>query len=168
MSTIRPRPYVTTRTHEVFATAHDLADRLGHDEVTAVHIALGLINDRRNIAAQILYGRGVPLDVLEPELEARLPRPGAPRVPPPTHPWTNSDENVLEQASVAGRELGAEYIGCEHLLLGFLRDPATAPAQVLAQHGVFFEDALAEVLRAYNRRPDGWMPSDSSPPSMEH
>ncbi len=158
------RPYVTTRTHEVFAIAHDLADRLGHDDVTPVHVALGLISEGQNIAAQILlFSRGVPRDVLERELEGHLPPPGAPR--PPAHPrsWTSSDERMLEQATVEARELGHEYFGCEHVLLAFLRDATSVPAQVLAQHGVHFDDFRTEVLRIYNRRPDSGTSSGPSP-----
>ncbi len=158
------RPYVTTRTREVFALAHDLADRLGHDEVTPVHVTLGLISEGMNIAAQILlYGRGVPRDVLERELEGHLPPPGAPR--PPAHPrsWTSSDERMLEQATVEARELGHEYFGCEHVLLAFLRDATSVPAQVLAHHGVHFDDFRTEFLRLLNGRPDSGTSSGPSP-----
>lgn len=157
------RLYVTTRTHEVLAIAHDLADNLGHDDVTPVHVALGLIREGRSIAAAILHGRGVPLDILERELEAHLPPPGVPRVPERQRSWTRSDEHLLEQATVEARELGTEFFGCEHVLLALLRDPTSAPAQVLAQHGVRFDDARTEVLRAYNPRPDGGTSAGSSP-----
>ena len=163
MSTMRRRPYVTTRTHEVFAIAHDLADWLGHDDVTPVHVSLGLVREGRSIAASILHSRDVPLDALERELEAHLPPPGEPRAPARERSWTHTDESVLEQASVEGRELGAEFVGCEHVLLAFLRDPTSVPARVLAQHGVGFDDARTEVLRVYNARPDGWTSAGSSP-----
>lgn len=157
------RPYVTTRTHEVFAIAHDLAERLGHDDVTPVHIALGLIREGRSVAVGALFNRGVPLDVLDRELEAHLPPPGTPRVPARERSWTPSDERVLEQATVEARELGKEYFGCEHVLLAFLRDATSAPAQVLAHHGVRFDDARTEVLRIYNARPDGGTSAGPSP-----
>jgi ATP-dependent Clp protease ATP-binding subunit ClpC len=163
MSTMRRRSYVTTRTHQVFALAHDLADRLGHDDVTPVHLALGLVREGRSIAAQILQVRGAPLDVLQRELEAHLPPTGAPRVPAREHPWTSSDERVLDQASVEGRALHAEFVGCEHVLLAFLRDPTSTAARVLAQHGVHFDAVRTEVLRAYNARPGGWTSPGSSP-----
>lgn len=152
---MRRRPYVTTRTHEVFAIAHDLADRLGHDDVTPVHLTLGLVREGRSVAAAILHARSVPVDALERELAARLPPPRESRVPTREHTWIHSDERVLEQASVEGHELGAEFIGCEHVLLAFLRDPSSAPAQVLAQHGVRYDDARTDVLRIYHTRPDG-------------
>ncbi len=159
------RPYVTTRTREVFALAHDLADRLGHDEVTPVHVTLGLISEGMNIAAQILlYGRGVPRDVLERELEVHLLPSGAPHPPTDSYLWTSNDERMLEQATVEARELGTEYFGCEHVLLAFLRDTTSVPAQVLAHHAVHFDDFRTEVLRIYNRPPDSETSSDPLPP----
>lgn len=161
MSMLPRRPYVTTRTHKVFAIAHDLADRLGHGDVTPTHLTLGLISEGRSIAAAILHAR-VPLDVLERDLNAHLPQPGTPRVPVPDHSWISSDERVLEQATVEARELGNEYFGCEHLLLAFLRDPTSALAQVLAKHGVHFDDVRTDVLRANNARPNGGTSAVSS------
>ena len=112
------RPYLTTRARAVFSFAHDLADRLGHDDVTPVHVTIGLLNEGRKIAGQlILYGRGLPRDVLE-------------------------------------RELGAAYFGCEHLLLAFLRDADGAPAQVLARHGVGYDDVRGELLRLHCPPPE--------------
>jgi ATP-dependent Clp protease ATP-binding subunit ClpC len=150
-----PRPYVTTRAREVFAIAHDLADRLGHDDVTPVHVALSLIREGHSLAAQaLLLGRGVPREVLEAELEAHLPPSGAPRLPAQSRSWTPGDERMLEQATVEARELGTEHCGCEHVLLAFLRDATSAPAQVLARHGVHLDEVRAEVLHLYDRRPD--------------
>ena len=54
---------------------------------------------------------------------------------------------MLERADVGARELGHPYQGCEHLLLAFLRDEASSPAKVLANHGVHFADVRAEILR---------------------
>jgi ATP-dependent Clp protease ATP-binding subunit ClpC len=155
VSSMPRRPYVTTRTHEVFAIAHDLAERLGHEDVTPVHLAVGLIREGRSIAAAILHGRGVPLDVLERELGAYLPSARAARVPARQRSWTASDERLLEHITVEARELGTEFFGCEHVLLAILRDATSAPAQVLAHHGVRFDDARTEVVRIYNARPDG-------------
>jgi ATP-dependent Clp protease ATP-binding subunit ClpA len=163
MSTMRRRPYVTTRTHEVFAIAHDLADRLGHDDVTPVHVSLGLLREGMSVAVWVLHSHGVPLDVFERELEAHLPPPGAPHVPADERSWTLSDERIIEQAIAEARELGTEFFSCEHVLLAFLRDASSAPAQLLAEHGVRYDDARKEVLRAYNAGPEGWTSASPSP-----
>ena len=152
--TMPRRPYLTTRAHEAFALAHDLADRRGHEVLTPAHLALGVLQDGRGIVAHLLAVRGVPLDALARELEAELPAPGAPRSPPSARRWTPDDERFVEQAVREARELGTEYYGCEHLLLALLRDPAGAPARALARHGIRFEDLRAELLRALPPRPE--------------
>ena len=75
-----PRPYLTEGAHKVFAFAHNLADEMGHDDVTPVHFALGLVRARL-VAATALFNLGVPLDTLEREFEEHLPPPGTPRTP---------------------------------------------------------------------------------------
>jgi ATP-dependent Clp protease ATP-binding subunit ClpC len=148
------RFYVTTRTHQVFELAHDLAESLGHDDVTPAHVAIGLIREGRSIAAQLL-SQAVPPDVLERELKAHLPPTGSPRLPPREPSWTPGIEQVLERTIAEARELGTEFFGSEHVLLALLRDETSAPAQVMAHHGVGFEDARTKIMRAYNARPDG-------------
>ena len=143
--TMPRRPYLTTRAHEGFALAHDLADRLGHAEPTPTHLALGLLLEGRSVAVAALQIRGVPLDALARELEAQLPPPGAPRVPPQARAWTPTDDRLIAQAEAEARELGTEHSSCEHLLLALLRDAESVPARTLARHGVGFPEAQATV-----------------------
>jgi ATP-dependent Clp protease ATP-binding subunit ClpA len=147
------RYFLTTRAHRVFAMAHDLADQLGHDDVTPLHFALCVVREGRSVAVGALLRLGVPLAVLERELEAGLPPGGAPRLPASERTWSATDERMIEQALAEAGELGTEHYGCEHLLLAVLRDRAGAPAQVLARHGVGLDEARAEVVRIYNVRP---------------
>jgi ATP-dependent Clp protease ATP-binding subunit ClpA len=147
------RPYVTTRTHEVFALALRRAERLGHDDVTAGHIALALLEEGQNLALAALHFRGVPLDVVARELEADLPPATTPRVPAEALSWTPGVEAVLQDTIEESRTFGVEYHGCEHLLLALLRNPASAPARVLARHGVGYDEARAEVVRIFNAQP---------------
>lgn len=157
------RPFLTSRAHQAFALAHDLADQLGHDAVSPVHLALGVLREGRSVAVCALFNRGVPLDVLDHELEARLPRPGTPRTPSPNRSWSPSDEQLIDQAKLEARELGTEFFGCEHLLLALLRDGTGAPAHVLGRYGVRFDDARDEVLRIYSARPGGEPAAGPSP-----
>jgi ATP-dependent Clp protease ATP-binding subunit ClpC len=147
------RPYVTTRTHEVFALALRRAERLGHDDVTAVHIALGLFDEGQNLALAALHFRGVPLDVVARQLEAELPPASTPRLPAEMLSWTPGIEAVLEDTIAESRAFGVEHQGCEHLLLALLRDPASATARVLARHGVGYDEARAEVVRIFDAQP---------------
>jgi ATP-dependent Clp protease ATP-binding subunit ClpC len=143
------RPYLTTRAHEVFALAHDLADRLGHAEPTPTHLALGLLAEGRSVAVAALQVRAVPLEVLSRELEAQLPPAAAPRTPAPTRAWTPTDQRLLAQAEAEARDLGTEHSSCEHLLLALLRDAESVPTRALARHGVGFSDVQATVRSIY-------------------
>lgn len=148
------RPYVTTRAHEVFERAHALAERLGHDGVTPVHVALGLVHRGPGVVDAIL-SQTAPLNVLERELETCLPPPGSPRAPAREPSWTPGIEQMVERATAESRDLGVEFQGPEHLLLALLRDQEGAPARALARHGVGFADVRAVVLRMYAARPGG-------------
>src|SRR5712691_6419712 len=99
------RPFLTTRAHQVFSLAHDLADRLGHDAVTPAHIVLGMLQEGRNVAIGALMNRHVPLDALSRELELHLPPPGAPRPQVAEHAWSPSDDHLIELAKVQSRDL---------------------------------------------------------------
>jgi ATP-dependent Clp protease ATP-binding subunit ClpA len=148
------RPSVTTRTHEVFASAHDLADALGHDAVSPSHVMLALLREEKNVGAQ-LVGTRVPRDILERDLEAQLPPARVARDGSTERAWSPGDEHLIAQASIESRELGKEYIGCEHVLLAFLRDSASGPAQVLARHGIHFGEIREELVRVENAQPRG-------------
>ena len=160
MAMIR-RHTVTTRTHDVFARAHDLADTLGHDELSHAHVMLGLLGERMNIAAQLLCSR-VPHDVLERDVEARLPPAGVGRDRLAERAWTSEDDRLIDRAGIEARELGQEYIGCEHVLLAMLRDTSSVPAQVLQRHGIDYSQVREELVRVFSTKPgDG----GSAPPS---
>jgi ATP-dependent Clp protease ATP-binding subunit ClpA len=156
------RPYLTTRASTVLSLAHDLADRLGHDDVTPVHVALGLLQEGHGIGVYALHSLGVPLDTLERELETHLPPPGTPRPAPAEREWSPADERLLAQAVFEAEELGTVYHGCYHLLLGILRDESTAPARVLARHGVGFA-ALSSEIRRIRTAETGGAPAPPPP-----
>ncbi len=154
------RALLTTRVHEVFAIAHDLATIHGREEVAPVHLALAMLQERINIPAQLIaYGYQLPLDLLRRELEAHLPASADPGPTGRNHSWSASDEQILALAGVESRELGTEYLGCEHILLAFLRDSTTTPAAVLARHGIRFDDFREKVMRVYGGTMD-WAEPD--------
>ena len=143
------RAYVTDRTSDAFARAHILAERLGHQDVTPVHVTLGIIDEGRNVGAiLLLYSCRVHRDSVVRDLESQLPAPASP-LTGQRLAWSFGDEQMLLLAAAEARELGHVHLGCEHLLLAFLRDPSTGPGAVLAQHGVEFgrvREDLASIL----------------------
>lgn len=163
--TLMPRvPFLTTRAHTVFALAHDIADRLGHDDLTPVHLALAVIR-RTGVPVGALFNLGVRVDALEHDLQEHLPAAGTGRSATTPRSWTPWDHQMIDEARLQARELGTEFYGSEHLLLALVRDSAGAPAQVLAKHGVGYDNLRREILRIYNARPDQ-PPPESSPPAV--
>ncbi len=131
--------YLTTRAHNSFAHAHELAEQLGHDALTPVHLAIAIVR-QKGIPCAVLHSLGVPLDVLEYELQQQLPPEGPPRPPATALEWTARDQRLVHGARAEARDLGTEFYGTEHLLLALLKDDAALAAQVFATHGVRVAD----------------------------
>ena len=160
---LMPRlPYLTTRAHNVFALGHDIADRLGHDDVTAVHVAIAVVR-QNGVAVGALHNLGIPLEVLERELEEHLPAAGTARPATAVRSWTPGDQEMIDKARSEARELGTVFYGSEHLLLALVRESAGEVAQVLAKHGVRYDSLRREILRMYNAGPDEPSTGSSAP-----
>lgn len=144
------RDMVTTRTHRVFAIAHRLAASLGHDEVTPAHVVHGILREEVNVAAQLLlHVRGIDRSALERELDALLPPRTTTTTTDAELRWSGTDEAILERAAAESRELGTEYIGCEHVLLALLRDPSHPVGQVFKRHGIGFDTVRTDLQRIH-------------------
>ena len=161
-STLTPTvPYLTTRAHKVFALAHDIADRLGH-EVSPVHLTIAILR-HQGVPAGALHNLRVPLNELENEVTHQLPVAGTPREVPTHREWTPWDNQMVEQARGEARVLGTEFYSSEHLLLALLRNGDCAPAKILAKFGVQYDDLRREISRGYDLSQDGPAPGHSSP-----
>ncbi|MGH7577580.1 MAG: Clp protease N-terminal domain-containing protein [Longimicrobiales bacterium] len=148
------RPYLTTRAHDALSRAHDLADRLGHEQITPTHVVIGVLQEGSNVAVAALYNRGVDLVELENDLKAALPVSAQSREGPSERQWTSIDDALIEMAKIEATELQTEYYGCEHLLLATLRDDGTAPAVALARRGLSHLELKAEILHMYGGPPE--------------
>lgn len=140
------RGAITTRTLDVFEYAFDLAEDLGHDDVSPLHVAIGLIREGEGIAAAVL-GSAASLDVLLREFETLLPAQGPPRVPERDLCWTRGLERVLAQAQAESKALDHDFQGTEHVLLALLKIESSPPSLVLARYGLSYDVAREHVLR---------------------
>lgn len=147
-------PYLTTRAHDALSCAHDLADRLGHEQITPTHVVIGVLQEGQNVAVAALYNRGVNLAELENDLKAALTVSAQSRDVPSERPWSSVDDAWIERAKVEATELQTEFYGCEHLLLATLRHDRTVPAVALARRGLSHDDLKGEILHMY-RGPSG-------------
>ncbi|MFN0057463.1 MAG: ATP-dependent Clp protease ATP-binding subunit [Planctomycetota bacterium] len=135
----------TDRARKVMALARKEAQRFNHDFIGTEHILLGLIQEGSGVAANVLKNLGVDSNKIRADIEQHV-QSGPSMVTMGQLPFTPRAKKVLELSQEEANELGHNYIGTEHLLLGLIRENDGVAAQVLMDLGVKLEDVKAEVL----------------------
>ena len=125
--------------------ARQEAQRFNHDYIGPEHILLGLIQEGSGVAADVLKNLDVELKRIRREVEELVSR-GNSMVTMGQIPFTPGARRVLELALEEASNLGHNYIGTEHLLLGLIREPKGVAGQVLRNIKIRIEDAREEVL----------------------
>jgi ATP-dependent Clp protease ATP-binding subunit ClpA len=136
----------TERVRKVLGMARDEAARLHHEYVGTEHILLGLIREGEGVAAAVLRNLQIDLDDVVESIESHVKKGISTRATGPDLPYTSRAKKVLELAMTEARELGHEYVGTEHLLLGLLREERGVAAQVLKSLGAEVDSVRAETL----------------------
>ena len=134
----------TENVRRVLAAAREEATHLHHEYVGTEHMLLALLRRGDGAALKILEELHVDTDTMPAQIEAML-KPGTSNAGPDL-PYTNRGKTVLELAMKEARELGHEYVGTEHLLLGLVREEKGVAAQVLGAAGVTLDAARAKTL----------------------
>jgi ATP-dependent Clp protease ATP-binding subunit ClpC len=135
----------TDRARRVVVLAQEEARMLEHNYIGTEHLLLGLIHEGDGVAAKALRALDVDLDTLRREVEALV---GRGQQPTSGHiPFTPQAKRVLELALRESVQLGHDYIGTEHLLLGLVREGEGPAAQVLQQRGIELNAVRQEVIR---------------------
>jgi len=135
----------TERARKVVFYAQEEAGNRGDNNVNVVHMLLGLLREDDSVAALILLGMNVNLMSLRRSAEAAAPfnysgKAGQDRQ------LTVGGKRLIDFAYHAATELGNNYIGTEHLLLGILRlDTEPKAAQILRAAGVTLDPALTAI-----------------------
>jgi ATP-dependent Clp protease ATP-binding subunit ClpC len=135
----------TERARKVILLAKEEALRLNHDCVGSEHLLLGLIKEGTGVAAMVLHNLGVDLEKVRLEVEKLIP-PGGKTLQRGDIPFTARAKKILDLAIDEARNLGHNFIGTEHLLLGIIREGTGAAANVLIGLGVDLERVHNEVL----------------------
>jgi ATP-dependent Clp protease ATP-binding subunit ClpC len=129
----------------VIMLAQEEARRLGHNFVGTEQILLGLIGEGTGVAAKVLKSMGVNLKDARIEVEKIIGR-GSGFVAVEI-PFTPRAKRVLELSLEEARQLGHNYIGTEHLLLGLIREGEGVAARVLENLGVDLSKVRTQVIR---------------------
>jgi len=149
----------TERVRKVMYLAREEAARLQHDYIGTEHLLLGLIREGEGIAANVLSNLGLDLDVIRQAVESMVASPGG-TLTIGEIPFTPKAKRVLELSIDEARQLGHNYVGTEHLLLGLIREGEGVAARVLLELGVDRKKVREETLRLLGGTPASSRPAE--------
>jgi hypothetical protein len=134
----------TDRARNVLAQSVEEAQRLGHGFVGTEHLLLALFDSPDGLAAQLLGGTGITRAMVEPQIVALIkPGPGSEER---KLPFTPRAKAVVRNAVHEALQLGHNYVGTEHLLLGLFTDGEGVAAKVLVELGASLDGTRARII----------------------
>jgi ATP-dependent Clp protease ATP-binding subunit ClpC len=154
----------TDSARQVMQLANQEAQRLNHEYIGTEHLLLALVKKGGSAAVNLLGYFGVESQRVIAEVERFVLRGNA-AADIEKAPHTPRAKKVIEYAMLEARDLGHEYVGTEHILLGLLRDEKGFAAQVLMNLGVRLEE-VREELRENPERYDDEGSNSHSPQSQ--
>jgi ATP-dependent Clp protease ATP-binding subunit ClpC len=142
----------TDRARRVVVLSQQESRQLGHNYIGTEHLLLGLLAEEDGVAARVLESLGVQLEAVRSRVLEIIGRGTG-----SAHghiPFTPRAKKVLELSLREAIQLGHNYIGTEHILLGLVREGEGIGAQVLAKQGVSLDRVRAEVIRELKEHPE--------------
>jgi ATP-dependent Clp protease ATP-binding subunit ClpC len=135
----------TDRARRVVVLAQEEARMLNHNYIGTEHILLGLIHEGEGVAAKALESLGISLEAVRQQVEEII---GQGQSAPTGHiPFTPRAKKVLELSLREALQLGHNYIGTEHILLGLIREGEGVAAQVLQKLGADLNRVRQQVIQ---------------------
>jgi ATP-dependent Clp protease ATP-binding subunit ClpC len=135
----------TDRARRVVVLAQEEARMLSHNYIGTEHILLGLIHEGEGVAAKALESLGISLEAVRAQVEEII---GHGQQAPSGHiPFTPRAKKVLELSLREALQLGHNYIGTEHILLGLIREGEGVAAQVLVKLGADLNRVRQQVIQ---------------------
>jgi ATP-dependent Clp protease ATP-binding subunit ClpC len=135
----------TDRARRVVVLAQEEARLLNHNYIGTEHILLGLIHEGEGVAAKALESLGISLEAVRAQVEEIIGQVGS---SPSGHiPFTPRAKKVLELSLREALQLGHNYIGTEHILLGLIREGEGVAAQVLVKLGADLSRVRQQVIQ---------------------
>jgi ATP-dependent Clp protease ATP-binding subunit ClpA len=134
----------TDRARRVVVLAQEEARMLNHNYIGTEHILLGLLHEGEGVAASALQSLGISLEEVRSQVEEII---GQGQSEPTGHiPFTPRAKKVLELSLREALQLGHNYIGTEHILLGLIREGEGVGAQVLQKVGADLNRVRQQVI----------------------
>src|SRR5271165_2964525 len=135
----------TDRARRVLVLAQEEARLLNHSFIGTEHILLGLIHEGEGLAAKALESLGISLEAVREKVEETIGPAGS--APTGSPPFTPRAKKVLELSLREALQLGHNYIGTEHMLLGLVREGEGVAAQVLVSLGADLSRVRQQVIQ---------------------
>ena len=136
----------TDRARRVVVLAQEEARLLNHNYIGTEHILLGLIHEGEGVAAKALESLGISLEAVRSQVEEIIGQGGSVAVSGHI-PFTPRAKKVLELSLREALQLGHNYIGTEHILLGLIREGEGVAAQVLVKLGADLSRVRQQVIQ---------------------
>ncbi|KJL34744.1 ATP-dependent Clp protease ATP-binding subunit [Microbacterium azadirachtae] len=141
----------TDRARRVVVLAQEEAKMLNHNYIGTEHILLGLIHEGEGAAAKALESLGISLESVREQVQDII---GQGQQQPTGHiPFTPRAKKVLELSLREALQLGHNYIGTEHILLGLIREGEGVAAQVLVKLGADLNKVRQQVIQMLSGSP---------------
>src|SRR6266496_2034179 len=135
----------TDRARRVVVLAQEEARTLNHNYIGTEHILLGLIHEGEGVAGKALEALGISLEAVQSQVDEII---GQGQSAPTGHiPFTPRAKKILELSLREALQLGHNYIGTEHLLLGLIREGGGVAAQVLQKLGADLNRVRQQVIQ---------------------
>src|SRR5215212_4196821 len=150
----------TDRARRVVVLAQEEARLLNHNYIGTEHILLGLIHEGEGVAAKALESLGISLEAVRAQVEEIIGHGGS--APSGHIPFTPRAKKVLELSLREALQLGHNYIGTEHILLGLIREGEGVAAQVLVKLGADLSRVRQQVIQLLSGY-SGSTPPESGP-----
>ena len=141
----------TDRARRVVVLAQEEARLLNHNYIGTEHILLGLIHEGEGVAAKALESLGISLEAVRQQVEEIIGQGG--QSPSGHIPFTPRAKKVLELSLREALQLGHNYIGTEHILLGLIREGEGVAAQVLVKLGADLSRVRQQVIQLLSGYP---------------
>ncbi|MEE8360210.1 MAG: ATP-dependent Clp protease ATP-binding subunit [Candidatus Omnitrophota bacterium] len=154
----------TERARRVILLAKEEAKRFNHDYIGTEHLLLGLIREGEGVAAAVLMSLGLDPTKIRMEVE-KLVQPGSSASVSGDIPFTPKAKKAIELSMEEARQLGHNYIGTEHMLLGLIKEGEGVASEVLMNLGLDAGKVRDEVMQILGSATPGFSTGGSDRPS---
>jgi ATP-dependent Clp protease ATP-binding subunit ClpC len=144
--------HFTDRARRLVVLAQDEARSLNHNWIGTEHLLIALISENSGVGAKALESLGISLDAARQQVESIIGR-GQDPVGDGHIPFTPRAKKVLELSLREALQLGHNYIGTEHILLGLIREGDGVAAQVLVKLGADLNRVRQQVIQLLHGYP---------------